>query len=205
MRKARYQEMQRTIDAEDRADALESERRKREQVEKAEKVLDLSRRSRSRGALSEKSPNKDLKNNTMMKNTAKGISLVNVNNQRPQTAIVDPSKQLAQTGPIRSGLGTAKKSPFQSPYKDANMNSMANTGAMSSREELRAINKAKREAELRVVDMEQEKEEGEARRKEEASMAAKQRLVDRNRSRSQGRVSDLSSPVRGAGKFEDDD
>jgi len=200
--------MQRTIDAEDRADALESERRKREQVEKAEKVLDLSRRSRSRGALSEKSPNKDLKNNTMMKNTAKGISLVNVNNQRPQTAIVDPSKQLAQTGPTRSGLGTAQKSPSPSPYKNSPSpykDSMANTGAMSSREELRAINKAKREAELRVVDMEQEKEEGEARRKEEASMAAKQRLVDRNRSRSQGRVSDLSSPVRGAGKFEDDD
>ena len=46
------------------------------------------------------------------------------------------------------------------------------------------MNKARRAAELRVVDMEQRREEEELLRKEEADMAAKQRILERNRSRS---------------------
>ena len=38
------------IEAEDRAEALEAERRSRQEIENAEKILELSRRSRSRGA-----------------------------------------------------------------------------------------------------------------------------------------------------------
>ena len=38
------------IEAEDRAEALEAERERRQEIEKSEKILELSRRSRSRGA-----------------------------------------------------------------------------------------------------------------------------------------------------------
>lgn len=81
----------------------------------------------------------------------------------------------------------------------------ARLATSTSREDLRALNKARRAAELRVLDAEQRQEEEELLRKEQAELDAKVRVLDRHRSRSQGRVSDLSSPQKGAGKFEDDD
>ena len=172
------------IEAEDRADALEAERRSRQELENTERILELSKRSKSRGA----SRQRELDMASSQRPSANRpvsphVNIVNLNQQRPQTAVVDPPAQLDP-----------------SPNKVS-----ARLATSTSREELAAISKARRDAERRVLDMEQRQEEEELLRKEEAELAAKQRVIDRHRSRSQGRVSDLSSPIKGAGKFEDDD
>lgn len=179
VRRRLFEERRKMIEAEDRAEQLESERKRRQEIEKNEKIIELSRRSKSRGA--SKQRDRDM-GASQRASPSPRVNLVNVNQQRPQTAIVDPSAQLGQSATKIS----------------------ARPATSTSREDLRAMNKARREAELRVVDLEQQKEEEELLRKEEAEMAAKQRIIERNRSRSQGRVSDLS-PQKGAGKFEDDD
>ena len=50
VRRRLFEERRKMIEAEDRAEVLEAERQSRQEIEKNEKLLELSRKSRSRGA-----------------------------------------------------------------------------------------------------------------------------------------------------------
>lgn len=115
------------------------------------------------------------------------------------TALIDLDRvnQRPQTGAPDQRTSSILKYANHSDSKQS-----ARLGTSSSREEFRAMAKAKRDAELREI----EKEEQAARRKEQSEIEAKERIVERNRSQSKSRKSDVSSPPRrGAGGFEDDD
>lgn len=105
-------------------------------------------------------------------------------NQRPQTGAPDQ-----RTSSILK-------------YANSDSKQSARLGTSSSREEFRAMARAKRDAELRAIEM----EELASQRKEAREIEVKERIVERNRSQSRSRKSDVSSPQRrGAGGFEDDD
>lgn len=93
---------------EDEADATKEREKQREALDKQEKLLNISKRSKSRGAMSQKGDKDD------MGNTDINLRDMKLDPERPGTAVIDPKRQLppgsnrglaATAGPSARGGG----------------------------------------------------------------------------------------------------